>query len=71
MGTGFTKPKGKRIGLMGEAKASTKELAILAGDLETGKVKSVIDKTYAFSELPEAMAYHEKGHARGKVVVSV
>jgi hypothetical protein len=34
-------------------------------------VKPVIDKTYPFNQLPEAMRYLEEGHARGKVVVTV
>ena len=38
---------------------------------EAGKVTSVIDKTYALSEVPEAIGYVGDGHAKGKVVISV
>jgi NADPH:quinone reductase-like Zn-dependent oxidoreductase len=31
----------------------------------------VIDKTYKLSEVPAAIAYLEKGHARGKVAITV
>jgi hypothetical protein len=39
--------------------------------IQAGKVKPVIDRTYAFSQLPEAMRYLEEGHAKGKVVVTL
>ena len=53
------------------AEMSRKDLAILSDLIQTGKVKPVIDRTYTFSQLPEAMRYLEEGHARGKVVVTV
>jgi len=37
--------------------------------IEAGKLKPVIDRTYPFEQLPEALSYLEEGHARGKVVV--
>jgi NADPH:quinone reductase-like Zn-dependent oxidoreductase len=53
------------------AEISRKDLTLLADLIQTGKVKPVIDRTYPFSQLPEAMRYLEEGHARGKVVVTV
>jgi len=53
------------------AEVSRKELTILADLVQSGKVKPVIDRTYPFNQLPEAMRYLEEGHARGKVVVTV
>jgi NADPH:quinone reductase-like Zn-dependent oxidoreductase len=47
------------------------DLAILGGLMESGKVTPVIDRTYQLSEAAEALRYLEKGHARGKVVVTV
>ena len=38
---------------------------------EADKVKPVIDKCYPLSEVPEALRYFGKGHARGKVVITV
>jgi NADPH:quinone reductase-like Zn-dependent oxidoreductase len=41
------------------------------GDLiEAGKVKPVIDRSYAFQDVAEAMRYLETGRARGKVVLT-
>jgi NADPH:quinone reductase-like Zn-dependent oxidoreductase len=45
---------------------------VLMGELmESGKVRSVIDRKYPLSEVPEAVRYMEEGHARGKVVITV
>jgi NADPH:quinone reductase-like Zn-dependent oxidoreductase len=38
---------------------------------ETGKVRPVIDRRFALSDVPAAIRYVEDGHARGKVVVTV
>lgn len=37
----------------------------------SGKVRPVIDKTYPFDEIPEAMRYVSEGHAKGKIVISI
>ena len=47
------------------------DLMTLADLLEQGEVRSVIDRCYPLSEAAEAIRYLEKGHARGKVVLSV
>ncbi len=47
------------------------DLAFLKELIESGKVVSVIDRTYPLRETPEAIRYMEEGHARGKVVISV
>jgi NADPH:quinone reductase-like Zn-dependent oxidoreductase len=48
-----------------------KDLTDLADLMQSGKVKPVIDRTYKFSEIQQAIAYVEQGHARGKVVVTL
>jgi NADPH:quinone reductase-like Zn-dependent oxidoreductase len=53
------------------AKVTAKDLEILRGLIEAGKVRPQIDRRYPFAELPAAIAYLEKGHPRGKVVVGV
>ena len=53
------------------AELNKDDLATLAGLMESGKVTPVIDKTYRLSEAAEALRYLEKGHARGKVVITV
>jgi NADPH:quinone reductase-like Zn-dependent oxidoreductase len=39
--------------------------------VEAGKVTPVIDNTYPLNETTEAFRYLDKGHARGKVVITV
>jgi len=39
--------------------------------MQAGKVTPVIDRTYTFSQIPEAIRYLEEGHARGKVVITM
>ncbi|MBW8485947.1 NAD(P)-dependent alcohol dehydrogenase [Actinomadura parmotrematis] len=47
------------------------DLRHLAGLLEAGRIAPVIDRTYPFAELPDAVRHVEGRHARGKVVVSL
>ena len=61
----------KKVGLMGIAKINQKDLLYLRELLEAGKVVPVIDRRYSLCEVPEAIRYLEKGHARGKVVITV
>jgi NADPH:quinone reductase-like Zn-dependent oxidoreductase len=53
------------------ARQSKADLGILKQLIETGKVTPLIDRSYSFEEIPEAIRYLEEGHARGKVVVTV
>jgi NADPH:quinone reductase-like Zn-dependent oxidoreductase len=54
----FTEPNGE-------------QLREIAGLVDGGAIKPVIDREFAFNELPAALAYLEKGRARGKVVLRV
>ena len=47
------------------------QLREIAGLVEAGAIKPVIDCEFAFDQLPAALAYLEKGRARGKVVLDV
>jgi NADPH:quinone reductase-like Zn-dependent oxidoreductase len=53
------------------AKPVKKDLIFLKELIEVGKVKPVIDRRYALSEVPEALRYLDEGHATGKVIISV
>jgi NADPH:quinone reductase-like Zn-dependent oxidoreductase len=60
----------QKMGFM-MAQPSTADLTLLAGMVESGKLKTVIDRTYKLEQVPEAVRYVEEGHARGKVVITV
>ncbi|MFD0470571.1 zinc-binding dehydrogenase [Nonomuraea thailandensis] len=47
------------------------DLATLRELIEAGKLTPVIERTHPLSEVAEAIAHVERGHARGKVVISV
>lgn len=48
---------------------SGSDLALLADPIEQGHLRVIIDKTYPFAKIAEALAYVETGRAKGKVVV--
>jgi len=47
------------------------DLLVMREYLEARKVTPVIDRSYALSDVPEAIRYLEEGHARGKIVIKV
>lgn len=53
------------------AVAKNNDLVVLRELLETGKIRPVIDRCVALTDVPDAIRYIEKEHARGKVVVNV
>ncbi len=53
------------------AKSNHGDLDVLKALIEAGKITPVIDRTYPLSDAPEALRYLEKGHARGKVVITL
>ena len=53
------------------AKRNSSDLNFIAGLLQSGAVKPVIDRCYGMGEVPEAMKYLEAGHVRGKLVVRI
>lgn len=48
-----------------------KDLALIGSLLESGAIRSVIDRCYPLSEAAEALRYYSTGRARGKVVISI
>jgi NADPH:quinone reductase-like Zn-dependent oxidoreductase len=64
-------PFGKQsFGMMG-AHLAREDLLQLAVLMQSGKVTPVLDRRYPLSDAAEALRYVEKGHARGKVVLTV
>ncbi|PKQ26515.1 MAG: alcohol dehydrogenase [Actinobacteria bacterium HGW-Actinobacteria-4] len=55
----------------GLAKWSRDDLEYIAGLVESGELRPVIDRTYPLAEAAAAIAHVEEGHARGKVVITV
>jgi NADPH:quinone reductase-like Zn-dependent oxidoreductase len=39
--------------------------------LNKGTLKPVIDRCYPLREVPEAFRYFEKGHTRGRVIITI
>ena len=60
----------QQMGMM-MAELSQKDLTVLADLMQAGKVTPVIDRRYKLSEVPQAIAYVEEGHARGKVIITL
>jgi NADPH:quinone reductase-like Zn-dependent oxidoreductase len=52
-------------------KPNSADLRFLAELLDKEQIAPVIDRTYPFAEIPEALRYIERGHARGKVAVTL
>jgi len=59
----------KFVPLMAEIRRD--DLTFLADLMQAGTVTPVIDRTYPLSQVPAAIRYLEKGHARGKVVITM
>ena len=53
------------------SRLSKEDLTAISELMEAGKVTPVIDRHYSLSEVPEAIRYLEKGHARGKVIITL
>ena len=61
----------KDSGGVGKSKDHVQYLTFLRELMEDGKLRSVIDSTYTFEQIPEAHTYVETGRKRGCVVVTV
>ena len=53
------------------APVSRENLLVLKQLIEAGKVMPVIDRTYPFSQIPDAVRYLEAGSVQGKVVITM
>jgi NADPH:quinone reductase-like Zn-dependent oxidoreductase len=70
LGPWMSEKGGRKMGSVA-AKMNQPDLVFLKELLEAGKIVPVIDRYYPLSEVPEALRYLGKGHAKGKVVITV
>lgn len=59
----------KSISLL--AKLNPQDLSIIGALIAEGRITPVIDRRYSLSEVPDAVRYVAKGHARGKVIIDL
>ena len=52
-------------------KASGDQLRELASLIDSGVIRPVVDRVFPFQSTTEALAYVEKGRAKGKVVIKI
>ena len=52
-------------------RANGDQLRQIGSLIETGAIRPVLDRVFPFESTKEAMAYVEKGRAKGKVVIKV
>jgi len=66
-------PNGSFVTVDGQgiAKVRIEDLIFLKEVLETGKIRSVIDRFYPLEKIQDAHSYVEKGHKKGNVVITL
>jgi NADPH:quinone reductase-like Zn-dependent oxidoreductase len=70
LGRWMSRSGGKKMGLL-STKASQKDLGLLKGLMEAGKVVPFVERRYSLGQTAEAVRYVEEGHAQGKVVMTL
>jgi NADPH:quinone reductase-like Zn-dependent oxidoreductase len=67
-----SKKKGpQKLGSMGMAQLNKNDLFFLKELMESGKMKTAIDKVFPLENTCDAVLYIGEGHARGKVIIKV
>jgi len=64
-------PKGKYVSVIGSAGKKSNDLLTLKELIESGKLKTVIDRRYTVDQIREAHAYVEAYHKKGNVVINI
>jgi len=65
------KKNGFYLSVGSSATLKTEDLTVLKQLIESGKIRSVIDRCYPFAQVPEAHKYVQTQHKKGNVVISV
>ena len=68
---GLLKQGGKYVSVTGSPVRNPEELLFLKELIESGNLKTVIDRKYRLEQIREAHAYVEKYHKKGNVVINV
>lgn len=55
----------------GVARTDRNDLETLGAWLDSGEIKSVVDRTYKLEEAADALTYQGTFHARGKIIVTI
>ncbi len=63
--------KGKYVSVSGSPSKSPGDLLFLKEVIESGRLKSVIDRIYTLDQIREAHAYVENHHKKGNVVINI
>ncbi|MFZ0282727.1 MAG: NAD(P)-dependent alcohol dehydrogenase [Bacteroidales bacterium] len=65
------KPRGKYVSVAGSPGENSNDLLSLKELIESGKLKTVIDRRYPLEKIKEAHTYVEEQHKKGNVVIRV
>ena len=71
LGPLISKTGGRTLGISHLGKINQRDLVFIKELIEARKIKPVIDRLYKLTEIAEALKYYEKGHAQGKVAITV
>ncbi|MCI4372704.1 MAG: NAD(P)-dependent alcohol dehydrogenase [Thermoplasmata archaeon] len=66
----WTSMRGTKKVIFGAAAQRSEDLVFLGGLIESGRIRSVVDRTYPLEQTPAAHGYFESGRARGKIIIA-
>ena len=71
LGPWFSRIGNKKMGVLAAEQNKKEDLVYLQELIEAGKIRSVIDRHFPLSEVPEALRYLGEGRALGNVVITM